>query len=151
MNRRTTIGIASGVTLIVAAAAAVIGVNLGIMSGADAESGPGSFEPAAAVEQPAPTTTPLTTPTTLTAEPATPTTTPTTAATIPFDDTGRDHPEDGVHRSGNDDFEVFDDLDDHGGDRDDGRDDRDDDHGDDRDRGIDDDSSGHGSGSDDDD
>jgi hypothetical protein len=58
MERRTTLGIAGGLTLAAAAAAAVIGVNLGLMSDTSASTGPGTFEPAAVVSN---TTAPPTT------------------------------------------------------------------------------------------
>lgn len=48
MQRRTTIGIAAGITLGLAAVALTIIVNLGIMSDA-ASSGPGNFVPTAAL------------------------------------------------------------------------------------------------------
>lgn len=49
MDRNTTLGIAGGITLALAAAATAIGVNLGIMSTSGATQGPGTFQPTAAV------------------------------------------------------------------------------------------------------
>lgn len=48
MERRTTIAVAGGITLTVAAAVAAVGLNLGLMSNRTPTTGPGTFEPIAA-------------------------------------------------------------------------------------------------------
>ena len=71
MTRRATVGVAAGITLCLAAIAATIIVNLGIMSAKAPTSGPGTFQPTAAL---------IATPTTTSSE-ATTSTTP--SATSP--------------------------------------------------------------------
>ena len=47
MERRTTIGVAAGMTLTIAAIAVAVGLNVAIMSDRSATTGPGTFEPVA--------------------------------------------------------------------------------------------------------
>ncbi len=53
MERRTTIGVAAGMTLTIAAIAVAVGLNVAIMSDRSATTGPGTFEPVAETGAPA--------------------------------------------------------------------------------------------------
>ncbi|MFN8051447.1 MAG: hypothetical protein U0Q22_08430 [Acidimicrobiales bacterium] len=61
MQRRTAMGVAAGLTLGIAGIAAAVGLSLGIMSGNDERTGPGTFEPVV-VESPRATDASLTVP-----------------------------------------------------------------------------------------
>lgn len=105
MQRRTNLAIAGGITLALAALAAAIAVNVGLLSNRSAADGPGTFQPTSALES-------ISTSSDEGTVPSAPT--PTVAPSASDDGFRSDESFDDHDRHEDDDHDVGDD---HGGDR----------------------------------